>query len=125
MNLNQVTAPSSDIERSLAFYLQLGLTIIVKSPHYARFVCPDGDATFSVIADDTIANGSGIHVYFECSDLDDRVTTLVSKGIHFDEMPNDKPWLWREAHLKDPDNNHIILYFAGANRLHPPWRIQS
>ena len=124
MNLNQVTVPSTDIERSVAFYQTLGLKLIVKSPHYARFVCPAGDATFSVILGEKQTNGPGIHVYFECSNVDDQVSDLVSNGIHFDEMPNDKAWLWREAHLKDPDGNHIILYFAGVNRLHPPWRIQ-
>ena len=125
MNLNQVTVPSSDIERSVAFYRTLGLTLIVKTPHYARFVCPEGDATFSVILVDVHASGNGIHVYFECSNLDDQVATLISQGVHFEELPNDKPWLWREAHLKDPDGNHLILYFAGDNRLNPPWRIQT
>lgn len=124
MNLNQVTVPSSDIDRSIAFYQTLGLKLIVKSPHYARFVCPSGNATFSVILGNQSDSGNGIHVYFECDNLDDKVATLVSKGVHFDEMPNDKAWLWREAHLKDPDDNQIILYFAGVNRLHPPWRIQ-
>lgn len=125
MNLNQVTVPSSDIERSVAFYRTLGLTLIVKSSHYARFVCPEGVATFSVILVDGHASGNGIHVYFECSNLDGQVARLISQGVHFEELPNDKPWLWREAHLKDPDGNHIILYFAGENRINPPWRIQS
>ena len=49
MNLNQVTVSVSDVERSISFYEQLGLKLIVKSlPHYARFECPQGDATFSL-----------------------------------------------------------------------------
>ena len=40
-------------------------------------------------------------------------------------MPSDKRWLWREVRLKDPDNNQLILYFAGENRLNPPWRIND
>jgi hypothetical protein len=39
-------------------------------------------------------------------------------------MPNNKSWLWREARLKDPDNNQLILYYAGINRQNPPWRIK-
>ena len=38
-------------------------------------------------------------------------------------MPSDKRWLWREARLKDPDNNQLILYFVGGIGLNPPWRI--
>ena len=57
--------------------------------------------------------------------LDEHVNQLVSKGILFEEMPNDKRWLWREARLKDPDNNQLILYYAGENRLNPPWRIKD
>ena len=49
MNLNQVTAPCVDLDASVAFYRALGLRLIVfDPPDYARFECPDGDATFSV-----------------------------------------------------------------------------
>ena len=30
-----------------------------------------------------------------------------------------------EVRLKDPVNNQLILYFAGENRLNPPWRIND
>ena len=49
MNLNQVTVPSLDLCRSVLFYQKLGLRLIVDAlPHYARFECPTGDATFSI-----------------------------------------------------------------------------
>jgi len=51
------------------------------------------------------------------------VEKLQQKGIVFSELPNDKPWLWREAHLKDPDGNNLILFYAGTNRKAPPWRV--
>ena len=70
-----------------------------------------------------LPKGDGIYVYFECDDLDEHVAKLEQKGIIFDELPNDKSWLWREARLKDPDDNKIILYFGGENRLNPPWRV--
>jgi len=124
MNLNQITIPALDIEKAIAFYQTLGLKLIVKAlPHYARFECPDGSSTFSVHKVEQLPSGDGVHIYFECSNLDNYVNELISKGIEFDEMPNDKNWLWREAHLKDIDNNHLILYFAGENRLNPPWRL--
>jgi hypothetical protein len=36
----------------------------------------------------------------------------------------DQTWLWREARLKDPDGNQLILYSAGKNRKDPPWKIK-
>lgn len=124
MNLNQVTIPSLDVERAIAFYETLGLKLIVKAlPHYARFECPEGQATFSIQHVEVLPTGHGVHIYFEMTDLDGKVNELISKGIFFKEMPNDKSWLWREAHLLDPDQNHLILYFAGDNRLNPPWRV--
>jgi catechol 2,3-dioxygenase-like lactoylglutathione lyase family enzyme len=124
MNLNQITIPSLDLTKSIPFYEKLGLKLIVKSiPSYARFECPDGGSTFSIHQVDALPHGDGIYVYFECKDLDDYVNELLEKGIEFEELPNDKSWLWREARLKDLDNNQLILFFGGENRLNPPWRI--
>jgi catechol 2,3-dioxygenase-like lactoylglutathione lyase family enzyme len=124
MNLNQVTVSVVDVEKSIAFYETLGLHLIVKSlPHYARFECTQGDSTFSLHQVDKPVEAPGAWIYFEVEELDNFVIGLMEKGIAFEELPNDKPWLWREARLKDPDNNLLILYFAGDNRKNPPWRI--
>ncbi len=124
MNLNQITISVADVARSIEFYEKLGLQLIVKPlPHYARFACVDGEATFSLHQVDKPANNTGTWIYFEVHDLDRYVHHLMDEGIIFDELPTDKSWLWREARLKDPDNNLLILYFAGDNRKNPPWRL--
>lgn len=125
MNLNQVTLPSQNLEKSIAFYQMLGLKLIVDSrPRYARFEFPEGPSTLSLHHSDAIAGGgSGIQLYFECDSLDDKVGELRSFGIEFELLPEDKGWLWREAWLRDPDGHHLCLFYAGINRLHPPWRI--
>ena len=124
MNLNQVTVPSLNVEQSIVFYKILGLELIVHTgPHYARFQCANG-ATFSIQKVEELSSGHGVHVYFETEDLDAKVQELKAKGVEFIEEPNDKPWLWREAHLADPDGNAVILYFAGENRLNPPWKLK-
>lgn len=126
MNLNQVTVPSRDLSLSIPFYEKLGLILIVKSlPNYARFVCPNGEATFSLHEQKDLPKGQGTIVYFECEDLDDHVNRLIAKDIEFDELPTDKSWLWREARLRDLDGNQIILFHAGENRLYPPWRVDD
>ena len=85
MNLNQITAPSLDLTKSIPFYEKLGLRLIVRSlPHYVRFECPDGEATFSLHKVDELPVGNGIYIYFECKNLDDYVQTLVSRGLEFD-----------------------------------------
>jgi catechol 2,3-dioxygenase-like lactoylglutathione lyase family enzyme len=125
MRLNQVTVPSTDVARSVEFYKRLGLIEIVESlPRYARFVCPDGDATFSVHRVDQIYRGEKPVIYFECDDLDKTVEALEQKGIVLESRPVDQTWLWREAYLRDPDGNLICLYYAGENRLNPPWRLK-
>ncbi|MCI4670863.1 MAG: VOC family protein [Bacteroidia bacterium] len=124
MNLNQVTVPSLDLEKSVEFYEKLSLKLIVRAlPHYARFECPEGEATFSVHLVEKLPLGEGVSVYFECEDLDKWVDELTGRGIQFDQMPIDQSWLWREARLKDPDGNCLILYHAGENRKNPPWRV--
>ena len=124
MNLNQITVPALDVAASSKFYKTLGLKLIVESlPHYARFVCPDGNSTFSIHQTKQWAKGEGIYVYFECKNLDEQVDKLKQKGLVFELEPTNQRWLWREARLKDPFNNQIILYYAGENRINPPWRI--
>jgi catechol 2,3-dioxygenase-like lactoylglutathione lyase family enzyme len=124
MNLNQITIPSLNVERAIKFYKTLGLRLIVDAlPRYVRFECPDGEATFSIHIVDELPKGDGIILYFEDDNLDELVKQLKSKGIIFTSDPEDKTWLWREAHLLDPDGNKIILYHAGKNRKNPPWRI--
>ena len=124
MNLNQITVPSLDLEVSIPFYERLGLRLIVRSlPDYARFECPDGNATFSLHRVEELPSGEGIYVYFECADLDEHVAKLVQQGVEFDEPPEDRRWGWREARLRDPDGNRLILFFGGEYRLNPPWRI--
>ena len=126
MNLNQITIPSLDLTKSIPFYEKLGLTLIVESlPHYARFECPVGNATFSIHQTDNLPKGDGIAVYFECDNLDEYVSELLKKGITFDLPPTDQRWLWREARLKDLDGNQLILFYGGDNRINPPWRIKK
>ena len=124
MNLNQITIPSLDLETSTAFYKTLGLHLIVDAlPRYVRFECPDGNTTLSVHLVETLPKGDGITLYFEDDNLDVLVNTLKAKGIIFTSEPEDKSWLWREAHLQDPDGNKLILFHAGNARKNPPWRI--
>jgi catechol 2,3-dioxygenase-like lactoylglutathione lyase family enzyme len=124
VNLNQITLPVFDFDRTVAFYRDMGFTLIVHSPpRYARFECPEGDATFSLHAVTHPLGDTGVVVYFECADLDVRVESLRAGGFEFDQLPADQRWLWREARLTDPSGNVICLFRAGDSRRNPPWRV--
>ena len=124
MNLNQVTIPSIDTNKSVAFYVTLGLNLIVDAlPRYARLECPSGESTVSIHEAINLSEGESIVLYFENERLDETVKMLKTKGITFTSDPEDKTWLWREAHLFDPDGHKLILFQAGENRKNPPWRI--
>ena len=124
MNLNQVTLPVNDMELSTKFYLTLGFTQIVDTPHYARFECPEGGASFSLLLEKAQITNSAV-IYFEHEALDNWVNNLKAQGINFDQEPTDQSYLWREAILHDPSGNKIKLYWAGENRLNPPWRVEK
>ncbi len=125
MNINQITVPVLDVEKAIHFYETLGLTLIVKSlPDYARFVAKDGSTSFSLHRVSKLSEGEGVWIYFETDNVDDRAIELKNKGIVFEALPQDQPWLWREVRLKDLDNNQLIIYHAGENRLNPPWKIK-
>lgn len=124
MRLNQITLPSQDLQASVHFYKQLGLKLIVDAPpHYARLELPDGEATLSIHLVEQLPAGPGVYVYFEHEALDELVSSLKQKGICFESNPTDQSWGWREARLKDPDGNQLILFWGGSYRKNPPWRL--
>lgn len=124
MEMNQVTLPVKNMEEAVKFYLTLGFTQIVDTPHYARFSCPKGNSTFSLsLTSDAFYNGAII--YFESEMLDELVESLIRKGIEFEQLPTEQRYLWKEAVLKDPSGNKIKLYWAGENRLSPPWKVDK
>jgi catechol 2,3-dioxygenase-like lactoylglutathione lyase family enzyme len=123
MRLNQITAPARDLDASIAFYNLLGLKLIVKSPYYARFQLPEGEATFSLhLVEGEIARENAPQMYFEC-DVDAETARLQAAGLTFESGPKTQSWLWREAWLRDPAGNALCLFNAGINRTHPPWRL--
>ncbi|MDC8830602.1 VOC family protein [Alteromonas gilva] len=122
MELNQVTLPVNNMPEAVEFYRTLGFTLIVDTPHYARFSCPDGNATFSLSLHSEAFTNSSV-IYFEHEQLNELVDDLLSKGIEFEQLPTDQRYLWKEAILHDPSGNKIKLFWAGENRLNPPWKV--
>ena len=124
LNLNQITLPVKNMAEAVSFYQAMGFLQIVDSAHYSRFESIEGDSTFSLSLEVGEFKNSAV-IYFETEKLDQVCKDLESKGIVFSQQPKDMKYLWREAILYDPSGNKIKLYWAGENRLNPPWRVKS
>jgi catechol 2,3-dioxygenase-like lactoylglutathione lyase family enzyme len=118
-----MTVGSTDIVGAETFYLALGLELIVRNDHYLRFVCPDGGSTFSVDLVNAVDDDEQVTVYVEVDDVDAEFERLHQKGMQFEHPPADMPWLWREARRRDPDGHRLCIFYAGDNRVNPPWRL--
>ena len=123
MNLNQVTITVSNIDESIDFYKSIGLKLIVKAPHYARFECPEGDATFSIHHGEVTVSQI-VQIYFEVADVDKKIQEFEQRGVKILQQKISQSWLWDEAKIADPDDHVIIIYHAGENRKNPPWRVE-
>jgi len=125
MRFNHVSLSVSDVARAQAFYESLGLVAIVidREPdgtaRYARLVFPQGDTTLSLERGSPAESAATL--YFECDDIESRVRALNENGQTL--KVETQPWLWREAHFRDPEGHRLCLYQAGSYRLDPPWRI--
>lgn len=125
MRLNHVTLAVGDVESSARFYARLGLTQIVADyPDYARLLAPQGDTTLSLHPAAHPASEPSTSIHFEVDDVDHAVEELKRAGFSFVCDPADQPYLWREAILLDPDGHRVFIYYAGKNRLDPPWRLR-
>ena len=122
MRLNHVLLYVADVERALEFYrdklgfkpLEIGL------PDYARLVASEGDATIGLHRVGSEAAppwNEGVRLYLELEDLDAFYDRLAGLEVPFEQPPQDMPWGWRHAYLRDPDGHLLSLYHAGERRL--------
>lgn len=129
VRLSHVTLQASDIARSRAFYLALGFELIVDEAHYCRFLARvdegPGDETLSIEHHaPPIRPAAQLGLEFSsAAALDAFVAALPGRGVAVAEGPIDRTWLWRDARVFDPDGHEWMLFFAGPNKLDPPWRV--
>jgi len=122
MRLNHVLIYVADVGRSLAFYEnELGFVRIEGSGKdgYARLRAPDGEATLGLHqreGEGAVPQHEGIRLYIEVEDLDAACRRFQDRGVEFEQPPQDMPWGWRHAYLRDPDGHELSLYWAGDLR---------
>ena len=124
--LHQVALPSSDLERSIAFYREtLGLHLIAKfdPPGLAFFQL--GNVRLLLERSDEVSSGSAV-VYLQVRDIHAAYRALGNRGarfssephlIHRDESgifgdPGVEEWM---AFFSDPDGNTLALVWRGRS----------
>lgn len=123
LEFNHAMIYTADVERALRFYRDaLGFETVDVYPHaYARLKSPAGGTTIALhaleVGQAMDPRSEGLRLYFEVEDLDAFCQGLAGKGVLFDRMPEDMPWGWRHAYLRDPDGHEISLYWAGEARI--------
>ncbi len=114
----------TDLKRALSFYRDLlGFQAIEEEEGYARLRSSRSTTTMGLHVltkqVSSIPSEEGVRLYFEVDNLDETCKELLSKGVKFDQLPEDMPWGWRHAYLHDPDGHQISLFWAGSKRLEP------
>ncbi len=122
MRLNHVLLYVTDVQQGLEFYEgKLGFRRVeVGLPDYARVRAPEGDATIGlhrVSSQPRPPWNEGVRLYLELDDLDEVCRELAKREVEFEQMPEDMPWGWRHAYLRDPEGHLLSLYRAGERRL--------
>ena len=75
---------------------------------------------------EALAGDTHVELGLECdsaAELDALVERLRGAGYVFEHGPVDQSWQWREARLRDPDGNMLLLFHGGAIRRDPPWKL--
>lgn len=129
IKLNQVTLGAKDMAASVAFYQNLGLTVIVDSaPRYVRFEFPRTDGaeadtlSLHLVVSNWTSQDEAPLMYFEVDDVADYLNAVGIKPVSKPEL---KTYLWTEVDIINPSGNRIRIYNAGPNRRFPPWRVES
>ncbi len=117
LDFNHAMVYVSDVAQAKRFYADLlGFRVIEEAEgFYARLRSPGSTTTLALHKREP--GVSGMRLYFEVPRLDDFCAQLAKQGVKFDKVPEDMPWGWRHAYLRDPDGHEISLYLAGAKRL--------
>ncbi len=110
-----VTIEVADLERSLAFYRLIGLTIPEeRASSFVTIGCA-GKARLNCLTAARSATGTGVPILLgvRCHDTDelDRVhRSLVDGGHDVEAAPHLAPWGARICRAVDPDGNVVELY---------------
>jgi catechol 2,3-dioxygenase-like lactoylglutathione lyase family enzyme len=117
-----VSVPVSDQDRAKKFYVHtLGLQLrlddsSVPGIRWIQVAPPGGGTALTLVTwFDTMPAGSLRGLVLASSDLDGDYQRLRDLGVEFEQPPVQQPWA-KEAVLRDPDGNQLVLQQAQPTR---------
>jgi catechol 2,3-dioxygenase-like lactoylglutathione lyase family enzyme len=123
VEFNHAMIYTANYRRALRFYRDLlGFELVDEYPGaYGRLRSPRGRTTIALHVLDRgqrmDPGREGLRLYLEVRGLDAFCRGLAARGVKFRQMPEDMPWGWRHAYLRDPDGHELSLYWAGPGRF--------
>jgi catechol 2,3-dioxygenase-like lactoylglutathione lyase family enzyme len=113
-----VSVPVSDQDRAKKFYTEtLGLKLLrdddsVPGIRWVQVAPPDGGTALTLVTwFDTMPAGSLRGLVLTSDDLDRDYQRLRDLDAEFEQPPAQQPWA-KEAVLRDPDGNQLVLQQA-------------
>lgn len=113
-----VSVPAADQEKARQFYIEkLGFELVrdddcLPGLHWVQVAPPGGGTSLTLVTwFDSMPPGSLQGLVLACDDLDRAYERLVAEGVQVDRALAERPW-GREAVIRDPDGNRLVLQQA-------------
>jgi catechol 2,3-dioxygenase-like lactoylglutathione lyase family enzyme len=88
---------------------KLGLSVSSETPRFVQLADQTGRPCVAFHVGEPIGHAEHVQLHFEVDDVDAEYERLRATSVSFDEAPEDKPWGWRVAALRDPAGHTVEL----------------
>ena len=111
--IGQIAVNARDIDRATRFYRDtLGMRLLFQVPKMSFFDC-GGIRMMLSLPEEPRFDHAGSILYYQVADIAAAHTTLVQRGVHFEQPPHvvaklEKADLWL-AFFKDSEDNFLAL----------------
>jgi catechol 2,3-dioxygenase-like lactoylglutathione lyase family enzyme len=87
----------------------LGLSVSSETPRFVQLADQTGRPCVAFHVGEPIGRAEHVQLHFEVDDVDAEYERLRAANVAFDQPPEDKPWGWRVAALRDPAGHTVEL----------------
>jgi catechol 2,3-dioxygenase-like lactoylglutathione lyase family enzyme len=87
----------------------LGLTVSSETSRFVQLADSSGRPSVAFHVGEPLGHPDHIQLHFEVDDVDAEYERLRGEGLAFEEPPDDKPWGWRVAAVRDPAGHTVEL----------------
>ena len=87
----------------------LGLPVAEENQNFVMFDTTGSRLAFHRLPKGHQLNRPTVEIHFEVNDVDTVYSSLQTRGVKFEERPENKPWGTRAASFKDPEGFTVEL----------------